>query len=300
MPRLDMPTTDEIQIFSGEANPVLARIYVRVPRPPNSKGWRLTGTVTGPSNALAATLPATVRLRDRGPGDSLLAEAVLPDPCFWSPQSPALYEVQTAVVDAQGAVRDKFSQVLGVRSLGIRNQSFFLEGRRWVLRAAGRRHAPGAPLSAWPKASAAMFAESPDDDLCRDASELGVLIAASVSGNRRDVEGELRRLSRWAAVAMVVIEDHESLDETITRTAPNIILAHWGESAGDVAPPWARATFVLVGDVSAFDAQWATLERPVVAVRKRAAPSLEDARAGCDHLQRDLSPRGDFAGYILT
>ena len=41
-------------------------------------------------------------------------------------------------------------------------------------------------------------------------------------------------------------------------------------------------------------------ELPIIACRKLAEPvPLSAARAACDALQRDLAPRGQFAGYVV-
>lgn len=53
----------------------------------------LSGTVTGPRREGSRTLPATVRLASVSGRDVPTAEAVLPDPCFWSPELPFLYDV---------------------------------------------------------------------------------------------------------------------------------------------------------------------------------------------------------------
>ena len=53
---------------------------------------QLTGTLAGPSCLYAKTLQATFSLVDRGPGESLLAEAIVPEPCFWTPEMPQLYQ----------------------------------------------------------------------------------------------------------------------------------------------------------------------------------------------------------------
>jgi hypothetical protein len=294
-------TLDALQIFYGEANPARARIYAQVARPADGDRWRLAGQVTGPRNEFAGTLEATVPLRDLGPGATLLAEAVLPDPCFWSPQSPALYEAELKLIDDRNEVRETVIRQFGVRALGVRGRSFYLEGKRWVLRAVDRRCDPDATpsrLDIWHKAWASMLTVSPTNELCREASRQGVLICAWVEGTRRDVENELRRLSRWAAVSMAVIDCCEPLNETISTVAPNLFLGHYVQAEHPLALPWAKFVAAEVDDPKQFAQRFAAAAHPVVALhRPEGVAGLKTARAACDRLQANLAPFGDYAGY---
>ncbi len=58
--------------------------------------------------------------------------------------------------------------------------------------------------------------------------------------------------------------------------------------------------FAEVTDLNNFATCAATFDRPIVAVRRLSQPAkIEEQRAACDALQRDLAPFGDFAGYIV-
>jgi hypothetical protein len=294
-----MAVLDTLQIFHGEVHPARARLYARLPRRAEWKAWRLTGRVTGPHNALAATLPATVRLRDLGDGPTLLAEAFVPDPCFWSPESPALYDVQVALVDEQGKERETATPTVGIRSFGIRVASFYLEGKRWVLRGASRAVDPEAPASQWREAWCSPLAGSRDDVFLEEASRLGVLTVAAIAGERTEVETELRRLARWPAVAIALIDCPEPLDASIASAAPNILLG-CRMSGSEASPPdWANVIFGDVEDPREFANRFTPLGRPVIAMRPLdSSAGLHGARTACDLLQSDLAPHGDFAGYL--
>jgi hypothetical protein len=84
---------DQLEIEVAEANPAVARIRVRVSRSAAAGAERLTGFVKGPYCDRARTLPATFPLVDQGGSDPLEAEAVVPDPCFWTAELPFVYEV---------------------------------------------------------------------------------------------------------------------------------------------------------------------------------------------------------------
>ena len=82
-----------LAIFYGDLTVAQAYVYARLPRPAEDSGLSLVGQVRGPRCLQAETLPVTSPLVDLGPGSTLLARAVIPDPCFWSPDLPAIYDV---------------------------------------------------------------------------------------------------------------------------------------------------------------------------------------------------------------
>jgi hypothetical protein len=51
----------------------------------------MRGTLRGPFCERARTLPAEILFRDLGPAQSGLAEAIVPDPCMWTPDLPHVY-----------------------------------------------------------------------------------------------------------------------------------------------------------------------------------------------------------------
>ena len=80
----------DLDIFYGELTVNRAFVYARLPRPADDEGLSLVGQVRGPRCSRAQTLPLTSPLVDLGPGPTLLARALVPDPCFWSPDLPAI------------------------------------------------------------------------------------------------------------------------------------------------------------------------------------------------------------------
>ena len=80
----------EVQVI--EASDVEARLLV-IYRGENFADAELAGTITGPWREGSRTLPATFVLQPSRHGDRLAAEAILPDPCFYSPELPFLYDL---------------------------------------------------------------------------------------------------------------------------------------------------------------------------------------------------------------
>jgi hypothetical protein len=98
------PNLDALELFFGEATDAEARVYARLPYDGPLDGWRLTGTLTGPECRFAQTLPATFEFHDLGPGQDLLAEAIVTEPCFWTPDLPFLYRCSVGVPPLGGFV----------------------------------------------------------------------------------------------------------------------------------------------------------------------------------------------------
>ena len=149
--------------------------------------WQLTGKLIGPQCAFAHTLPAHMKFasrqgnlplppgegwgegaassapKGRSKAETLLAEAVVPDPCCWTPELPFLYRAQlelrrsrvpgVEVLRAPSGMPDpevvlQVDCVLGIRRFGVRGKNFYFEGKRFVLR--GVSSGTGSFLQ-WPR-----------------------------------------------------------------------------------------------------------------------------------------------------
>ena len=102
-----------LRIFHGEATPAAARLYAEYPADDPS-GLELTGTVEGPFCQYAHTLTAVGRFRPLPPDRTVMAEAVVPDPCFWTPQMPFTYSVNLELRHGEEE-RHSLQQAVGIR-----------------------------------------------------------------------------------------------------------------------------------------------------------------------------------------
>src|SRR4029077_16217650 len=96
----------------------------------------------------AKTLQATYSFVDRGIGNSLLAEAIVPEPCFWTPEMPQLYQADVQLRRG-GEMLAHASRIFGVRRLGAQRRKLVFDGKGWVLRAVSRDEALTMELSQW-------------------------------------------------------------------------------------------------------------------------------------------------------
>jgi hypothetical protein len=293
-----MAPTIDIDVFHGDVSPESAYVYARVNGIPGGQEWTVTGQVRGPVCQIAKTLPTTHSLTDLGAGESLLAGALVPDPCFWSPDLPALYRV-TLEIRKQDSVIHTEERELGIRFLGTRRNSFYLENKRWVLRGVSAAALDSTPLSAWREASAAMVMHDPTDALCREASRAGVMLVAYVANPSM---GVFSRLARWAAIGVIVTSSaDEDLLSKSRRRFPNLLLAQFVEATSPVhLSQHCHAAFVDQVLLRSPSLDWVGRAMPIVAVRRLDLPlPLYEGRYACDELQRDLAPIGDFAGYVI-
>jgi hypothetical protein len=298
---------DGLEVFFGDANNAEARIYARLASKAAPAGAQLSGRVVGPSCAHAQTLSAAIRLTTkRSPPDEstqaadLLAEAIVPDPCFWSPELPFLYrvEVELRQADELLAVAE---HTLGIRPLGARGRRLLLEGRPWVVRAVEQTALAPADLNDWRAEDMAMIVEAPGDELCDDASRQGVWIAARIAGSSPRSAAEFRRLARWPCVAMVILEVGAALPETALRGPRNVLLAQrFGPGAAIAPAEWADVIVCEDPDPARLAERSAGVALPIIAQQAgRWHDDLSAARRACDELQRSLAGRGEFAGYLV-
>lgn len=296
-----------MDIFYGRLNENLAHVYARTARDGADDARTVTGWIRGPFCALSHTLPATIALCDMGPGPTLLGSAEVPDPCFWSTQLPALYEVHVEVREETRIVQT-FDQTIGIRRLGAAGRDLRWEGKRWVLRGVGNRRPindaePVADFVAtYREASAAMVLIDPDATICRVASQAGVVVIAHLT-DRTKLEKQLAELARSGAVAMAILPAAVTASASeLHRAAPNLLLAQYCDDGTRVAPAdWADVVVCQISDPARFHAAVAACPLPIVAQRGlNETKSVAEARADCDRLQRDLAPGGGCAGYLVT
>lgn len=297
---------EQLEVFFGDANNAAARVYARLPSAGLPAGCVMSGTVVGPTCEYSHTLSATIPFAAR-PATStaaelppLLAEAIVPDPCFWSGDLPFLYQANVELRRGDELLGSQ-QRSFGIRPLGAFRRRLIFEGRPWVPRAVQLQELPEAPLADWREIDLAMYVENPGEELCRDASRLGVVLLAEVWGNAASLPEKVRRLAKWPAVSIAVLRSEQPLDRAIRALCPNLLLAGY-RGVGDAAlvPDWADLVVCEDASADALAVRTRAIAKPVLALRDAGwRDQLTDARRECDRLQRDLAGRGEFAGYVV-
>jgi hypothetical protein len=285
---------DQLEVFFGEATIAQARVYARLRRGNWPADAKLTGTFTGPTCPYADTLPATYRFLDRGPGDTFLAETVVPDPCFWTPRMPYLYQVEIELRQG-GVVLARASRPFAIRPLGVKGKNLLFEGKRWVLRGGIANQVNEIDLAAWHDAEVAMLLHDvPDEKLLALASKIGVLLVVSPS---RQID-DARRLARHAAVGLIVLPLDSTNGPEIAKIAPNLVRTSIGGTMLDMLPSGIQVVMPAAITPDHLPEILNRFEGPVIPARCGVYRDPQEVRAACDRLQRELAPFGDFAGYI--
>ncbi len=284
-----------LEVFFGKTSDAVAYVYAQLPGVSDG-GYQLNGQLTGPVCRYAETLPARSQLLDRGPGASLLAAAAVPEPCFWTPEMPHLYDLEVELRRG-GQLVATARRTFGFRNLGAAGGKLIYDAKRWVLRAVDAGHVPQSELPAWRDASAAMYARMPSDALCEEASRIGVLLVAEIAPDA----DELRRLSRWPAVGMVVPPRGETLPAEAGGLRHNMLVAE-RFATGEIATLSAGTSAVIIEIEGIESASAGIAPCPAALIARRVGgsyASVAEARAACDVLQRELAGAADWSGYIV-
>ena len=289
---------DRLNVFFGEATPTQARVYAQLPRGDWPLDAQLRGTLSGPTCRYAETLPTHYRFRDRGvlkggaSQESLLIEAVVPDPCFWTPRLPYLYEVKLEL-RAGEEVLARMARPFGIRPLGVRANSFVFAGKRWVFRG-GWNSSGSNELQSWRDNEIVMVRDGFSATQCDEASHVGVLMAIEAELSEETV----RAASRHAAVGMLFFDGRKCAG-TLPKTTNCILVQNMMDDAQADLHEQTEAALVEASAVKEFVARRdGTI--PVIACRSsQSKVEPEDIRQQCDQLQAELASIGDFAGYLV-
>jgi hypothetical protein len=298
---MDRHMLDALEVYWSELTPNRAVIHVHLAcaQAKDLAELSLAGIVRGPRCSRGNTLPATYRLAgqvSRLP--AVVAQALITEPIFWSPEWPALYDV-TVELRRGSEVVETATRTIGLRPIAVVGKNLAYGGKTWVVRGIRCERLLDADIGKCRGGYAALLApaEGLDKRLMTMASEEGTLVIAELSKN--NAAAELSRLSRYAAVALAVLPPASGPFRSPVAT--NIALAYrLRQGEVELPPDDARLVLGEVTDEASF-ADWAkTQHRPVIAFRP--LPDRYEtiaARMECDRLQRDLAPYGQFAGYIV-
>jgi hypothetical protein len=288
----------QLDLFTGEVNENIAHVYVRLPR--RHANQKITGRIRGPFNAYSQTLPANATFRDLGPGDTVLARAVVTDPCTWSPECPALYRLTLNITLDQSSGAELMVHEFGIRRFAARDKHFYLDGRRWVARGICETSPEQAsePITSFREQAAVCITTAKHaPERLRSAAHEGVVVFVDATGIPREtLPAELQRWAKYPSLFLVLLDKAPPI-EKLKSSLPNLLFAQ-RLFPNQPPEPWA--------DVAWFELQESFpptsltyLPIPTIIKRSGRWSSLAEARAACDQLQADLAPLGQFAGYVV-
>lgn len=264
---------DDLKLIVADKTENHARAMV------HGAGYSRRGTIRGPFSNFAKTLPADFALR---PNESGFAEALITEPCYWTPQLPMRYELHL-----EGNPSEP-SETFGLKRFYCSGQNLSLESKRIVLRGKACDTPTENDLQLARQHETALIVTDLADDVCEMASRLGVPLLVSVAS-----ETAIERLAWFPAVYMVIGTANRRLSPALQVPVAEIV------RAGD-KPTLAGQAIIIELQSSERPPVWAaTCDRPVIVIRKDAEANIRTARASCDRLQAELAPEFDLAGYFV-
>jgi hypothetical protein len=320
----------ELDCLLGRSDSLRAEVFCRVTLPPGVEAVAatLSGTLTGPECRRAITLPVTANLAAVGssgepPADgTLVARAILTEPAFWTPELPNLYRLD-ARLNAGKHELAAWRRSVGLRRLGVRGRSLWLDGRRYVPRGLVAA-AEAIDATAFREAALAAVVPDPPEALLDRCDVEGVAVIgllADASGQPRDIAESTAAVIRWArhpAVLMAVVprgvtaEAAAAIAGAVRGRRDTLLL---GREVDGLAPPvevpdGIDLLVVALPPEGLPHEAWLTVTPHVPLVARRVAGLAGDSapsRRGCDALQAALAawgdgqpgPRWDWAGYLV-
>ena len=302
--------TQHLELFFGECTAAVGRIYARLPGEAVAGGatqpiqrFRLSGTIAGPQSRYAHTLSANIPLNARASNEAWLLEGAVPDPCFWTPDEPYLYQVTCQLSEASDSgdtTAEQASIAFGFRPLGARGSSLYLAGKRWVPRGWIGESAIATGVTGAHQAVVAIGSSTGwSEALLADAAAVGALAVQLVSHEIDAAQLQATMLGHQPAVGLVAFDANHTSPNSHYKYG-NAVLAQWLRQPPPwQLAPWAQAIVVELSDIDTLTAA-RQLQLPVIVYRPHtSAQTASQARSACDQLQREASAYGDFAGYFV-
>ena len=287
--------------FWGKVSSIEAELFVQAN---DASVSILSGHVSGPFCSTTRTLSAQHKLYACADKERQVFKTVLPDPCFWAPGFPFLYQAEIKIcVGGEGETSESFPT--GIRPLRIRGHDFLYADRRYVMRivdvpqlveTAGSQE---ALFDICLETGAVLFLRTPKESICQRATQKGVFLAVQVeSTNPEQVLSELKQYARWPAVGMVILSDDLVLDTPLDLPASALVRAV-AHRRGQRVPPWAQ---VLIADENSLAGDFLAGQNlpQMVFCRMESQASIAAARRVCDDLQRRTAAWPKIAGYIAS
>jgi len=286
-----------IRIIPGQVSDTTAQLYVQADVSDSADGYALSGVIDGPHLHNAHTLPATIRFRDLGPGDSVLVETIVPDPCVWTPDCPALYDLSLDLSNSQGEVVEQFRRKTGIPSFGVYKNSFYLNSKRFVPRLIHEDLLGSHSLRDLGEARLGLFVKSPAEDLLLDSSRLGIPLLVESPLADLDV------LSTWPSVCGVLLVEKTLAEEDKARFRQNRLPVVGRLAVGQTLPmdAWIVAEDATPNSAP-FELPTGVVESPIVFAAKMPdteESDLNELRGQCDLIQTRTAQTTRGAGFLL-
>jgi hypothetical protein len=194
---------------------------------------------------------------------------------------------------------------LGLRRLQARAGNLWLDGRRWVFRAA--RVSAIGPINAAECASSmfGLVLNGWSDQMAAEASLAGAPLAVQLGLDTW--QSELCRAARCPAVQLAILPASWTGDASVLRQfAPNLLFVADLIGNNDLSMPSWPDAILIAADRRELQQVCRLPSRPPILVETLDRPagpddssSIQSWRRDCERLQALLAPQFDLNGYIV-
>ena len=269
-----------------------------------------SGQLRGPFCEHARTLATDFALtanEARSAGDISL-QAVVSDPCYWSPDLPHLYELAIRGRRAGKTMTER--RFIGLRRWAVERESFYLNRRRTVLRGGAMGRPWANRVSEARDAGAALLIPAPSEDDADLADRQGLALVADLRDSHGDAMTEVMRLS-WHPSVVAVLADRDDFRpcdaERWPKHLPLAISAYSDDEQAAPAgypsdDPFGSLSFagILAVELGSDSMPRLPSGKAILAIRREGfCEDFAAVRAACDRLQAELAPEFDLAGYFV-
>jgi hypothetical protein len=289
---IDAWLAEQAELFFGRSSDASTYFYARLSALPEEFAAMgdcvLSGEIKGPYCQTGRTLPATVPFRPLEEGaPALLARAVVPDMCHWTPDQPHLYRVQLRLQRLSSVVAQSRRE-WGLRRLGRVGSQLFWGAKPWKLWAA---RSPDAD-----DAMAVTVVHNPGDDICEEASRTGRPLLTICDVPAESLQDQVQRLARWPAVLAAWIQVAANPALPLKSVAPNLLLGV--SHRMQPRPAWADFVCADWDEIASTGGQAESAGLPLVACRKHSAAA--DLSAELQSLRQEIQRVGlNAAGAVV-
>ncbi|MEZ6119464.1 MAG: hypothetical protein R3C28_23245 [Pirellulaceae bacterium] len=280
-------SADDFLVFQGPSSSSEVEVFIRTTaRALADVLPKCRGRIKGPFVPGSRTIPAAHAFQFDAGRNALVANVL--EPCFWSTPMPSAYRVEIQTPDEQEVQFE-----CGLVRIGVRNESFFLNGRRWVFRAVQANSSSSFDLPLLADLHLGVYLQRPSFEFVRSCSQHGVPVLVEWCDADGDINQFIVSYSKLGGVVGFVVNGQWP-DADLRSLSPNrLFLTVEKDGGADVA----HGKILDVGVIQEFGEQPSC---PVVAIARSAADlgDPNQVRSACERIQRDLAPRFDLAGYV--
>jgi len=309
-----------LDVVLGRCDSLRAEVYVRAVMPPSVAGGKVViqGTLVGPRCSRSMTLPVTARLAPLPAAATATAPAarvILTEPSYWTPEVPSLYQLD-ATLAGDGRDLAVSRCLVGLRRLGVRGRSLWLDGHRFVPRAVATAGEP--PLEPFREASVGAVVAMPSDTLLDRCDQAGVVVIGVLADIAAEPSASAECVARWARhPAMIIALIPRAVSPATAglialesrRRRGTLLVAHEvdGTRPPPVVPDGVDLLVVAVPAEATIHEAWRASSPSVPLVARRAGGVATPSRRECEALQAALAgwatamggaAAWDWAGYL--